>query len=219
MPKHRMIVRVCISVCVFALASTVLGGKRLDTQRLVSDPLSCALLDRDYIYAETQGTVPVRFSSAISVFKQDDFLSRVQEEYGKILPVAQSPEFIIQQSATNVWFYINKKQERTDITEVAGGPSGTEAYDLVYYTAGRRFFGRYQALIHIHLARREDKTAYTVAVYAYPENGCCRFFVQHLPPVENYFRSKTGELTKTAVQLCAHLCTPEHADTLAQSGF
>jgi hypothetical protein len=167
------------------------------------------LLERKFIYAETDGTVPVRFCSAISVLQEPSFLARVQEEYEKTLPPGSHPEFTVQQSATNAWFFINKKQERTDITEVAGGFAGADTFDLAYYTQGCRFFGAYQALVHVRLARSGNETGYTVAVYAYPENGLCRFFARHLQLVEKYFREKTGEISETAVRISTRLCREE----------
>jgi hypothetical protein len=202
MRVHLLSVLLMLSAAVFALNT-------METRALVSDKLSCALLEREFIYAETGGMIPVGFCSAMSVFQQTTFLTRVQEEYEKTLPSGKCSEFTVQQSATNTWFYINKKQERTDIKEVAGRVTGADTFDLAYYTQGRRFFGMYQALIHIRLARCGDETGYTVAVYAYPENGLCRFFAQHLPPVEKYFRDKTSEISETAVRISTRLCNSE----------
>ncbi len=190
------------STSVFALSTP-------DTRELVSDDLSRALLEREFIYAETDGTVPVTFCSAISVLQEPSFLDRVQEEYERTLPPGSRPEFTVQRSATNAWYYINKKQERTDITEVADRVTGADTFDLAYYTQGRRFFGTYQALIHVRLARSGNETGYTVAVYAYPENSFCRFFARHLNLVEKYFREKTGEISETAVRISTRLCREE----------
>lgn len=201
--------RVCLLSILLMLSAPVLAMNTVETRALVSDKLSCALLEREFIYAETDGMIPVGFCSAISVFQQPEFLTRVQEEYEKTLPSGKCPEFIVQQSATNTWFYINKKQERTDIKEVAGRIAGTGTFDLAYYTQGRRFFGTYEALVHIRLLQRGDETGYTVAVYAYPENGLCRFFAQHLPPVEKYFRDKTIEISEAAVRISTRLCNGE----------
>ena len=191
-----------LSVPVFALNTP-------DTRALVSDDLSCALMEQEFIYAETGGMVPVNFCSAVSILQEPSFLDRVQEEYERTLPLGSRPEFTVQRSATNAWFYINKKQERTDIAEVGSRITGTETFDLAYYTQGRRFFGTYQALVHIRLARCGDETGYTVAVYAYPENGFCRFFARHLQLVEKYFREKTGEISETAVRISTRLCREE----------
>jgi hypothetical protein len=202
-------VRVRLLVILLMLSARVFALNTPDTRSLVSDDLSCALLEREVIYAETDGIVPVSFCSAVSVLQQPEFLTRVQEEYQKTLLPETRPEFIVQQSATNAWFYINKKQERTDIAEVASRITGTETFDLAYYTQGRRFFGTYQALIHIRLVRSGNETGYTVAVYAYPENGFCRFFARHLNLVEKYFREKTGEISETAVRISTRLCREE----------
>lgn len=201
--------RTCLLSILLALAVPVMALELPETAALVSDDLSCALLKKEFILAETKGTVPVSIHSAISVLQQPAFLIRVQEEYEKLLPPGKRPEFRVQQSAINTWFYINKKQERTDITEVAGRMSGADTFDLAYYTQGRRFFGLYQALIHIRLTGGAESTDYTVAVYAYPANDFSRFFARHFQLVEKYFRSKTGEISELAVRLSTRLCNDE----------
>jgi len=190
-----------------------------ETVDLVTEARSRALLDQKFISAETGGTVPVSIQSAISVLQQPSFLTCVQEEYEKMLPPGKRPEFTVQQSSSNTWFFINGNQERTDIAEVAGRLTGADTFDLAYYTQGRRFFGHYQALIHIRLTGAGDSTAYTVAVYAYPENGFSRFFARHLQLVEKYFLSKTSEISELAVQISTKLCDPDRMDAVAKSGF
>jgi hypothetical protein len=177
-----------------------------ETAALVSDAPSRALLQERFIFAETGGTVPVRIDSAIAVLREPSFLTRVQEEYERLLPPGKQPDFKVQQSSSNAWFYINQNRERTDITQAAERLDSAGTFDLAYHTQGRRFFGFYQALIHIRLAGCGDSTGYTVAVYAYPENGVSRFFARHLQLVEKYFRSKTGEISELAVQLSTRLC-------------
>jgi hypothetical protein len=180
-----------------------------ETVMLVSDDLSLVLLNKKFISAETDGTVPVPLREAVQVLDHPEFLTRVQNEYEKLLPPGKRPEFKVEQSPDGTWFYINKYGERTDIRQVAGQKTGTDAFDLAYYTEGRRFFGFYQALIHIRLTGTGDSTDYAVAVYAYPENGFSRFFARHLQLVEKYFRSKTGEISQLAVQISTRLCGDE----------
>jgi hypothetical protein len=208
-PQRKSGVRACLLSAVLTLAIPVLALELPETAALVSDDLSCALLKKEFIRAETKGTVPVSIHAAISVLQQPSFLTRVQEEYEKLLPAGKRPDFIVQQSTANTWFYINKKQERTDITEVAGRMNGADTFDLAYYTQGDRFFGAYEALIHIRLTGTGNSTDYTVAVYAYPGNGFSRFFARHLQLVERYFRSKTGEISELAVRISTRLCNDE----------
>ncbi len=210
-------VRICFLLFLM-LSVTAFALDRQDTAALVTDDLSCGLLAKDIIRAETGGTVPVNIQSAISVFQLPSFLTSVQEEYARMLSPGKLPEFTVQQSSTNTWFFINSHQERTDITEVAGRLTGADQFDLAYYTQGCRFFGFYQALIHVRLAGEGGATRYTVAVYAYPENGFSRFFARHLNLVEKYFRSKTGEISELAVQISTRLCNPESTGALAQAG-
>jgi len=202
----KICMRVCLLLVLLALSVTVSAVELSDTAGLISDDLSHALLNKEFIGAETDGTVPVPLRDAVDVLNRADFLTRVQEEYEKLLPPGKRPEFKVEQSPDGTWFYINKCGERTDIRQVAGQRTGTDSFDLAYYTQGRRFFGFYQALIHIRLTGTGDSTDYTVAVYAYPENGFSRFFARHLQLVEKYFRSKTGEISLLAVQISTRLC-------------
>jgi len=201
--------RVYLFAILLMFSAPVFALSMPDTKALVSDDRSCALLGQKIIYAETGGMVPVNFRLAVSVLQHPEFLTRVQEAYEKTLPPGKGPEFIVQQSGTNAWFYINNKQERTDITEVASRSVGADTFDRVYYTQGCRFFGFYQALIHIRLTGTGSSTDYTVAVYAYPENGFSRFFARHLNLVERYFHSKTDEISAIAVQVSTRLCNGE----------
>ena len=201
--------RGCLLFILLMLSMPVFALNTPETKALVSDELSCELLAKDYIYAETGGTVPVRIDLVTSVLQDPAFLTHVQDEYEKTLPDGKCPEFSIQQSAPNTWFYINQKRERTDITEVAERMNGADTFDLAYYTQGRRFFGSYQALIHIRLTGTGNSTDYAVAVYAFPENGFSRFFARHLPLVERYFQSKTVEISGVAAQISTRLCNSE----------
>jgi hypothetical protein len=180
-----------------------------ETIALVSDDISRALLNKKFIGAETGGTVPVPVREAVTILERPDFLTRVQDEYEKLMPPGKRPEFKVEQNPDGTWFYVNKCGERTDIRQVAGQKTGTDSFDLAYYTQGRRFFGFYQALIHVRLTGTGSSTDYTVAVYAYPENGVSRFFARHLQLVERYFKSKTGEISAIAVQISTRLCGDE----------
>jgi hypothetical protein len=207
---------------IFTVLAVAVSGSSIElpeTSALVTDDRSQLLLNRNFIFAQTKGAVPVPVGAAINMLKQADFLTRVQEEYANTLPPGKLPEFTVQQSSSNTWYFINARQERTDITEVAQCESGTGRFDLAYYTEGRRFFGFYQALIHVRLSGSGSSTDYTVAVYAYPENGLSRFFARHLNLVDKYFRSKTDEISGLAVQISTRLCNPESTDSLARLGF
>jgi hypothetical protein len=202
--------RIQWSVLILLLLTATVGAAvpldALETRHLLSDATSLAVLNQKIIYAELRGRVNIPLPSAISVLQDPAFLTRAQEEYGRSLPPGTRPEFTVQQGATNAWFYTNKEGERTDITETARRIRGEDSLDLVYYTRGRRFFGEYQALIHIQLAGDGTETEYIVAVYAYPENGVSRFFARHFRLVERYFHGKTDEIAGLAVRLSARLC-------------
>lgn len=201
----RTLQKIAALVLTFGVQPSGAAG-RPDTRALLTHEDSCALLSKKYIYAETGGAVPVCFDRALTVFREESFLSLVQAEYEKMMPAENSPEFVIEPCGPDAWFYVNRKGERTDLFETAARREGEDLFHLVYFSEGRRFFGLYQALIHIRLTRTAGTSAYHVAVYAYPENGVSRFVARRLNLVERYFRSKTDEISDLAVQISTRLC-------------
>lgn len=214
-----MTARILLLAAVTALILPASAVQLSDTVSLISDDRSRALLAKEFIFAETGGTVPVSVDSAVSVLREPSFLTRIQAEYARTLPAGKSPEFTVRQSSPTSWYFINAQQERTDIAQVAERMADNDTFELAYYTEGSRFFGFYQALIHVRLTECGDSTGYTVAVYAYPANGFSRFFARHLNLVGRYFRSKTDEISALAVQISTRLCSPEQPNAIAHAGL
>ncbi len=181
----------------------------LDTLSLLKNdgPSMTLLLEKKPIYAETEGSVPVSFPDALVVFEQPNLLQSVQDAYCELTAEIGKPEFTIQQASTNTYFYINRKNERTDITEVLRQRNSDNAIDIIYYAIGERFFGKYEAVIHVQITGDNgEQTRYVASVYAYPENAFSRFFARRLGLVERFFRNKTSELTGLITEITCNLC-------------
>ena len=180
----------------------------LDTLSLLEDGPSKSLLQRKKpIHAETAGSVPVDFDRALVVFGQPDLLQSIQDAYCELIAESDEPEFTIQQNSSNTYFYVNRKGERTDITEVLRKPTSDNTIDIVFYSAGERFFGDYQAVVHVQVVDDgEDGIRYTAFVYAYPENAFSRFFARRLGLVERFFKKKTAEMTGIITTITCNLC-------------
>ncbi|MDF7808180.1 hypothetical protein P4E94_12075 [Pontiellaceae bacterium B12219] len=198
---------ICNLVLVASLAGT-LSVQALETKALLPDGPSKALLEnKKPIYSETSGSVPVDFSQALTVFSQPNFLSNVQTAYNELITDDGTPEFNIRQTAENTYFYVNRHGERTDISEVMRGASSDKTFAIIFYSSGRRSFGKFQALIHVQITDCGDLGVhYTAAVYAYPENAFSRFFARHLGLVDRYFKKKTTHLTEMITVITCSLC-------------
>ena len=195
----------CISLAVML----GLSAQALETVSLLPDegPSRALLEQKKPIYAETRGEVDVVFSNALIVFDQPNLLKEVQDAYCVLIAKDHEPEFTIQQQSTNTYFYVNKDGDRTDIQEVVRRQTSENTFDIIYYSCGKRFFGKYQAVIHVRISDGgEGCSSYTAAVYAYPENAFSRFFARHLGLVERFFRSKTEELTGIITTISCNLC-------------
>lgn len=191
-----------------AMVACAAGASTLDTAALLDGGIQKKLLEeKNPIRAETSGIVPVPYGQALAVFSQSNLLACVQREYCELLAENGTPEFTINQTSTNTYFYINANGERTDITEVLRHPSPDGSFNIVLYSVGERFFGRYEALIHVQLTDAgPDGTRYAAVVYAYPENAVSRFFARHLGLVDRYFSKKTGQMAEIVKAIGCSLC-------------
>lgn len=183
----------------------------LETVPLLPDGASKELLqNKKPIRAETEGYIPIRFFEAEAIFDEPALLKNVQDAYCELIAEDGEPEFTIEQASTNAYYYINRKGERTDITEVVRRKTAENAYDIIYYSAGKRFFGNYQAVIHVRVEGAGDaRCRYVASVYAYPENAVSRFFARRLGMVERFFRNKTREMTGIITTIACSLCEDE----------
>lgn len=196
---------------VLVVWAAVLPVFALDTLSLLGEgPARQLLQGKKAIRAETDGRVPVGFDQALAVLSQSNLLDRIQREYRELLAENETPEFIINQTSSNTYFYVNQKGERTDLVELLRQPASDGAFDIVLYSAGNRFFGYYQAVIHIRLfSNGTGGSNYQAVVYAYPENAFSRFFARHFNLVERYFAKKTGQMAGIVTAIGCSLCGKE----------
>ncbi|VGO11692.1 hypothetical protein PDESU_00238 [Pontiella desulfatans] len=207
------------ALCVL-LWQFVVPALALDTLALLgTGPSKTLLQDKKPIVAEAKGSVPVNFDAALHVLRHPDFITHVQDAYCELIDEDGTPEFTIQKTSTNTYFYVNRKDERTDITEVVRRETVEGCFDIILYSAGKRFFGAYQALIHIQVLKEgENNSTYVASVYAYPENAFNRFFARHLGVVERYFKKKTGHMSEIVTTITSSLCEEEVQPAL-RAGF
>lgn len=206
-----------LCACMWMTAS--LQAEPLNTLSLLpAGPSKMLLEGKTPICAEARGEVPVDFSLAFKVLLQPDLMTRVQATYASLLAENEAPEFTIQQVSSNTYFYVNRKDERTDITEIMRGKTAEDCFDIILYSTGERSFGSFEALTHVQVkADGKGRCRYTASVYAYPENAFSRFFARHLGLVERYFKKKTALLTSMITTIACDLCKKEEEQQRAEA--
>ena len=76
-------------------------------------------------------------------------------------------------------------------------------FDLVYCATGKRYFGKYEVLIHIRaIDAGPAGTIYIASVHAYPHNGPMRFFARRFGTIERYFQRKTQIIARVSTRIC-----------------
>ena len=195
----------------FILLSGVLVAEALPTVER-ADEESRRVLALPCIVVTTTGRMDLAYSGMARAFASPDLLGDVQREYARQLPVGEQPEFVIEQVATGSYHYVNREGQESFIREVHRGEHEGPVTELALHTWGRRFFGRYEAVIHVAVRPAGARhVEYTAVVYAYPQNGVSRFLARHLGLVERYFRNKTDEIEQLSVKLGAALCATDVA--------
>lgn len=174
----------------------------LDTvARVGGDAAAARVLEKNPIRVEAKGSVPIAYADAVRMFASPTLLADVQAEYARLLPEGEEPEFVITQTSPVDYHYVNKSGQETAIREVHRAEHEGPTTEVVFHAKGRRFFGDFQAVIHIAARPAEAGTDYTTRVYAYPENSVSRFFARHLRLVKLFFNSKTEEIEKLSIQI------------------
>jgi hypothetical protein len=184
------------------LVTACSGVLALGTADLLPDSPARELLDKNCIRAATSGVVPVPYDSATRILDQQDLLQIVQAEYARSISKEGSVKFPIIQTATGQFHYVNEKGQRTDIVELHRSRSEEGAFDIILQASGKRFFGRYDVIIHVQFQDASDEgLVYTAQVHAYPHNGPMRFFARKLGSVERYFRKNTSKIELLACSI------------------
>ncbi len=165
-----------------------------------------SVLNAHHIRITGEGQLDVSYEAARVLFEQDDILDAVQVAYAQLLEDGEAPEFVVEQRGHRHWGYVNKSGHQSEIIELHRQLEPDQAAELVLYSEGERFFGRFRAVIKVHVAPvSAEAIRYDVLVYAYPENAVSRFFARRLGIAERFFRHKTAEITGLATRICRHL--------------
>jgi hypothetical protein len=194
------------ALCILAMPA-VSQLHALETLSMLETGPSRTLLERkNPIKATTKGTLPVKFVGMMRVLSEPDFLENIQRAYSELIIEGETPEFRINKTSDKTYYYINKNGERTDILEVLRRKTSDTTFDIILLSSGKRFFGNYEALIHVQITRKGEQVDYVSSVYAYPENVISRFLARRLGLIERYFRNKASHMTGIISIISCKLC-------------
>jgi len=191
-----MVVLVMVSPATFALG----------TADLLDDAATKALLKKKCIRTEACGVLPARFNAAVSYLNQPDLVQRIQREYRCSVSKDGTIGFPIVGTGNGAYHYINEKNQRTDLFELYRRQTSDITFDLIYHAEGKRFFGKYEVLIHICAIDAEPAgTVYMATIHAYPHNGLLCFFARRFGTVERYFQRKTRLIARVSTRICSDM--------------
>jgi len=194
-----MIVLAMVSPAAFALG----------TADLLTDTASKALLEKKCIRTEACGVLPARFDAAVSYLNKPDLVQRIQGEYRRSVSKDGTIDFPIVGTENGEYHYVNEKNQRTDLFELCRRQTSDSTFDLIYHAKGKRYFGKYEVLIHIRaIDAGSAGTIYTASIHAYPHNGPVRFFARRLGTVERYFQRKTRLIARVSTRICTGMGEP-----------
>jgi hypothetical protein len=212
-PGHQESLRRCVIAAAVALAAC--GSGLVAAGEANDDPSVAALLARRCIEVPTSGCVTGSFARLQELLARTNLLSLIQDAYARQLPPGAKPEFVVHQTGSNTFAYVNRHDEHCAIREVERRADGTQAFSAGYYVEGERFFGRFESYVHIVVSNQTDRLRFQADVHAWPHNAVIRLLIRHVPPVERYFREKTGELSTLA---CRVLCDLDAHEPAAPKG-
>jgi hypothetical protein len=189
---------------VFVLAS---GAQAALPVSLAAAPEVQSVLSNKCIHIETKGKADADFSDLLTVNRRSDLLDAVQREYAAMLPAGEKPEFEIKEISPGKYFYLNRKNQESHLTELMRELRPDGKIHAVYYVEGERFFGDFRALVHVEVDDAgAGKVSYNAEVYAWPQNSFCRNLARGLQfAIGSFFRSKTGEMTDIFLKVCSRL--------------
>lgn len=191
-------------IILFALAS---GAQAVLPVSLYAAPEVQSILSNNCIRIETRGKADANFADLLAINQRPDLLQAVQHEYAAMLPEGKKPEFEIQETAPGKYFYINCKNQESHLTELMRELQPDGKIHVVYAVSGERFFGDFQALVHVVVADEgSGKVSYDAEIYAWPESAFCRGVARGLQfAIGAFFRHQTGCMTDIFLNVCSRL--------------
>jgi hypothetical protein len=174
----------------------------LGTAGILPDCPAKDLLKKKCIHTATGGLLPLSYGTATALLDNENLLKTIQSEYAHSVSRNGKVLFPVIKSAPGKYHYTNASGQRTDIEELYRRSSGDGTFDIILQASGKRFFGRYDVIIHIQILDASDiGVAYTVQLYTYPHNRTWRFLARRTGTIERYFNKNTANIQWVAQQI------------------
>ena len=198
-------IKCCRILAVFTLGCAT-SGHGMDLAEMVREhPPSVLLLATSELQVCREGTVHAPFTAIRDTLMVPEGLELVQKAYVCQLSAGESPEFTLTKVRTGVYSYVNNEKQESIVEEVHHS-SKMDAFDIVYRITGNRFFGHFQALLHLHASPDAmGEVSYRVRVLVHPENRFWRFLVANVGMIHRFFRQETEEVSVLAEGICAKI--------------
>lgn len=188
-------------------AALVSTAGAMDLATMVKEhKAASAMLTARALVLTREGHVAVPYKAGEAAVTAVDALDSVQAAYAQLLPEGEKPEFTITCRDGHLYSYVNREGQKSTVDEVWKKGDDKE-FNVVYYATGKRFFGHFQALIHLQATpNAKGQVDYRLLVRASPENRFWRFVVSRIGVVKLFFRSKTDEVAGLSEQILVRLC-------------
>ena len=201
-----------------ALLLPAFGAFALGTETLVHNTETRVLLSKKCIRTEMEGSMAIPFDSASALLNQPNLLELVQQEYARSVSEHGKVDIPVIETTPGQYHYYNNKGKRTDIRILHRGSTTDGVYDCILQASGKRFFGRYDVVVHFRMVEAgESDVEYVTQVHAYPHNGALRFFARKLGTIERYFKKNADKIGSTAQTIGEGLMEQQQKVVVASS--
>ncbi len=161
-----------------------------------------ALLEKNCIQTDVSVALPLRFETIVQWLDQPHVIDQIQQEYRKTISKDGEGDASLVINGPGSYSYINEKNQPTTILELCRKRTSNITFDLIYFVAGKRYFGKHETLIHIHVVNAGAAgTIYMISIHTYPHNPLVRFFARRKKKVKNYFRNKALLIAQISFQI------------------
>lgn len=192
-----------------AATTVVASAETAVDDAALSDANVQRVLNSNPIHVQTSGHTDVGLATLSQGLGNTNLIVDAQQTYAHMLPAGKQPQFVIQRSSSNTYYYVNDRKERTDIREIVRRQVAPDHLRCVYHVTGRRFFGPFESVIQVDIRQAvAGNTLYDVDVYAHPDVTLTRFMARHLPFVDRYFQGKTRDVVQLAAMVVSASVAP-----------
>ncbi len=159
-----------LTVLLLPLASFAIG-----TADLVTHPVGRDVLGKKCIRLGTSEVLPIKFKTACVVLKQKKLVLAIQKEFIRSISNHGAVDFTILEHGPGEYYYINEKEQRTDIIELYRKQTDEFSFDYIVMAHSKRFFGTYDVIIHLQVVDAGPTgIVYSVNVHIWPHNWLTR---------------------------------------------